>query len=303
MKSGGQALAARETGLRFQLGVLAELVKLRLTLLVLLTTVVGFYLATQGKMDAGLLMQALLGTALVASGAAALNQYLEKDQDARMLRTAGRPIPAGHIRPEMALLFGGAMAVIGLVYLAWTVNLLTSVLGAVTLVSYVLVYTPLKRVTTLNTAIGSIPGALPPLMGWTAAGGAHAGISPEGVVLVVILIFWQLPHFLAISWICRAEYERAEFVMLAVEDKTGLRTGRHAVGHVLVLILVSALPFVMNLAGSLYLAGALALGVFYLVHALRFARKRTVVAARQLFYGSILYLPLLLGLLMYDKIR
>ena len=301
MKGEGQVLAMRETGLRFRLVVLAELVKLRLTLLVLLTMGVGFYLATKGQLEGVLLLQALFGTALVAAGAAALNQYLEKDYDARMPRTAGRPIPAGHIRPEMALLFGGAMAVIGLVYLAWAVNPLTSVLGAVTLVSYVLVYTPLKRVTTWNTAIGAVPGALPPLMGWTAAGGAQAAITMEGLALVAILLFWQLPHFLAISWIYKGEYARANFVMLAVEDKAGVRTGRHAVGHVLVLLLASALPFALGMAGGFYLVGALALGVYFLIQALRFARKRTVDEARCLFYGSILYLPLLLGLMVLDK--
>ena len=175
-------------------------------------------------------------------------------------------------------------------------------IGAVTLVSYVAVYTPLKRVTPLNTLVGTIPGALPPLMGWTAAGGAQAAITVEGLALVAILLFWQLPHFLAISWIYKGEYARADFVMLAVEDEAGVRTGRHAAGHVLVLLLASALPFALGMAGIFYLVGAMALGAYFLIQALRFARKRTVDEARRLFYGSILYLPLLLGLMVVDKL-
>ena len=188
-----------------RLAVFAELVKARLTLMVLITTAVSFYMGAT-IIDFALLFHVLLGTALVASGAQALNQYLEKDYDALMPRTADRPIPTGRIRPEVALLYGGSAAVIGLLWLAFTVNLLTSVIGAITLVSYVLIYTPLKRVTPLNTLVGAIPGALPPLMGWTAVSGL---ITVEGCALVAILFFWQLPHFFAISWMYRDEYAEA----------------------------------------------------------------------------------------------
>src|SRR5688572_29345230 len=183
--------------------VLCDLVKARLTFLVLLTTLVGFYVGVRGAMNYSLMVHTLLGTALVACGAAALNQLWEREHDARMLRTADRPLPSGRLQPETVLVFGGACSVAGLVYLAFAVNLLTSLLGAITLASYVFVYTPLKRVTWLNTAVGAIPGALPPLMGWTAARNEVTG---EGWALFAILFFWQIPHFLAIAW--RSEERR-----------------------------------------------------------------------------------------------
>jgi protoheme IX farnesyltransferase len=280
--------------------VLLELVKARLTALVLLTTLVGFRLGWHDAMDYWLLLHALLGTALVASGASTLNQFLEKQHDANMPRTADRPLPSGRVRPEIALIFGGAASVIGLLYLALAVNLLTSVLGAVTLVSYVFIYTPLKRVTTLNTAIGAIPGALPPLMGWTAA---RNEVTIEGWSLVAILFFWQLPHFLAIAWLYREEYAKAGFAMLPVFDPTGEQTGRQAVSHTLGLLPVSLAPFIFKMAGPLYLAGALALGLGFLGCALSFSRRLDTAHARRLFYASILYLPLLLGLIVFDKLK
>jgi protoheme IX farnesyltransferase len=178
------------------------------------------------------------------------------------------------------------------------VNLITSLLGAITLVSYLFVYTPLKRVTSLNTVIGAIPGALPPLMGWTAARG---NVTVAGWSLFAILFFWQLPHFLAIAWIYREEYARAGFAMLPVEDPEGIRTGRQAVSHTLGLLPVSLAPFLFHLAGGLYVAGALVLGVGFLACAIHFARKLSVASARMLFIASILYLPLLLALMAIDK--
>ena len=173
--------------------VYADLIKARLTFLVLLTTLTGFYLGYRGPMDYALMFHTLLGTALIASGAAALNQLLEREHDARMRRTQNRPLPSGRLQPVTVMIFGGICACAGLFYLALLVNLLTSVIGAVTLVSYLFIYTPLKRVTWLNTAIGAVPGALPPLMGWTAARGELSG---EGWALFAILAFWQMPHFL-----------------------------------------------------------------------------------------------------------
>src|SRR5262245_15305229 len=198
--------------------VLCDLVKARLTFLVLLTTAVGCYLGGRGSLDLWLMGHTLLGTALVACGAAALNQLWERDYDARMRRTAGRPLPSGRLQPETVLIFGGACAAVGLIYLALLVNALTSLLGAATLGSYLFLYTPLKRVTWLNTAVGAVPGALPPLMGWTAARGELTG---EGWALFAILFFWQIPHFLAIAWLYREEYERAGFVMLPSVDPEG----------------------------------------------------------------------------------
>jgi protoheme IX farnesyltransferase len=280
--------------------VYADLVKARLTFLVLLTTLVGFYLGWRGPMNYWLMLHTVLGTALVASGAAALNQLLERDYDAKMRRTANRPLPSGRLQPATVMIFGGVCAVAGIIYLALLVNPLTSVIGAVSLVSYLFIYTPLKRVTWLNTAIGAIPGALPPLMGWTAA---HGELSRGGWALFAILFFWQLPHFLAIAWIYREEYAKAGFVMLPVIDPEGERTARQAVSHTLGLLPISLCPFLFHLTGPIYLLGALALGLAFVWFAMQFARELTVARARQLFYVSITYLPLLLILMVWDKVK
>jgi len=277
--------------------VFSELVKARLTMMVLVTTTMGFHLAAN-VMDWALLFHTLFGTGLLAGGAAVLNQYLEKDLDANMPRTANRPIPTGQISSEAALLMGGAMGAIGLVYLAVQVNLLTSVIGAVTLVSYIAVYTPLKRVTPLNTVVGAVPGALPPLMGWTAAGGA---ITEKGLALVAILYFWQLPHFFAIAWIYRDQYANAGFVMLSLDDETGERTSQQAIVYALSLLPFSTLPYMFGMVGVAYLAGALILGGLYLALAILFYQKLSVASARRLFMYSIIYLPLLFGLIFIDR--
>lgn len=279
--------------------VLAELVKARLTFLVLLTTLTGFYLGMRGPMDYGRMLHALLGTALLASGAAALNQLLERNFDARMRRTEDRPLPSGRLRPMTVLGLGTVSSLLGLVYLGWAVNFLTALLGAITLSSYVFIYTPLKRVTSLNTIIGAVPGALPPLMGWTAARGE---VTVEGWTLFAILFFWQLPHFLAIAWIYREEYANAGFVMLPLLDPEGVRTSRQAVSHTLGLLAISLLPYRFQLAGSIYGIGALVLGLIFLWCAIQFSREVNTSRARRLFYASILYLPLLLGLMALDKI-
>ncbi len=279
-------------------GLWAELFKARLTSLVLLTTLVGFYLGQRGGLNWLLLVNTLAGTGLLACGAAALNQYLERDFDALMERTADRPLPAGRIQPQMVVVLGGVISVAGLLWLAFGVNLLTAVLGAVTLISYLFIYTPLKRKTTLNTAIGAIPGALPPLMGWTAARG---DLSIAGWALFAILFFWQLPHFLAIAWMYREDYAKGGFVMLPLVDQDGSRTGRSAFSHTLGLLPVSLSPFVFQVAGGLYFFGALILGLVFLWCALRFARQMDRLSARRLFFASILYLPLLLGLMVFDK--
>lgn len=279
-------------------GMLPELFKARLTSLVLLTTLVGFYLGQRGGMNWLLLFNTLFGTGLLACGAAALNQYLERDFDALMERTENRPLPAGLIQPQTVVVLGGVISVAGLLWLAFGANLLTAVLGAVTLISYLFIYTPLKRKTELNTAIGAIPGALPPLMGWTAARG---DLSIEGWALFAILFFWQLPHFLAIAWMYREDYARGGFVMLPLADRDGSRTGRSAVSHTLGLLPVSLSPFIFHVSGVLYFLGALALGLVFLWFALKFARQLDRVSARRLFFASILYLPLLLGLMVFDK--
>jgi heme o synthase len=278
--------------------LLSDLFKMRLTFLVLLTTMVGFYIGWRGPMAYALMINTVLGTALVAAGAAALNQLLEAEHDAKMRRTQSRPLPSGRMTPETVLIIGSCCSIAGLAYLALETNLLTALLGAVTLVSYVFIYTPLKRITTLNTAVGAIPGALPPLMGWTAARG---GISAEGWSLFAILFFWQLPHFLAIAWMYRDEYSKAGFVMLPGVDPTGERTGRQAFSHTLGLLPVSLCPFLFKLVGPVYLVGAVVLGAVFIVCAFQFARELTIRRARILFYASILYLPLLLILMVLDK--
>jgi len=300
MKATVHSLTVAALADKSRVAVFCELIKARLTFLVLLTTLVGFYVGFRGAMDYLLMLHTLLGTGLVASGAAALNQFLERQHDARMQRTEDRPLPSGRLPPDTALMFGGLSSAAGLIDLALAVNLETSVLGAITLCSYLFIYTPLKRVTTLNTAIGAVPGALPPLMGWTAARGE---INVEGWSLFAILFFWQLPHFLAIAWMYRDDYAKAGFAMLPVFDSDGQRTAGQTVSHTLGLLPISLCPFLLKLAGVVYLAGALVLGLAFLWQAVQFSRELSAQRARQLFYASILYLPLLLGLMVLDKIK
>jgi protoheme IX farnesyltransferase len=300
MKAGAQPLVQIAAVEKSWPAVLCELFKARLTLLVLLTTLAGFYLGTIGAVDYLLMTHALLGTALVAAGASALNQFWERDLDALMRRTQDRPLPSGRMQPQLVLLIGCTCSLVGLAYLASAVNLLTAVIGAGSLVIYVFVYTPLKRVTWLNTVVGAVPGGLPPLMGWTAARG-H--LSADGWALFGILALWQLPHFMAIAWMYRDEYARAGFKMLPVVDPDGHRTGSQAVSHTLALVPVSLCPSLVNLTGRFYFVGATVLGVIFIWAAIQFSRQLTVSKARQLFYISILYLPLLLGLMALDKVR
>ena len=300
MKATAETLTPSLPAEKGWLAVYADLAKARLTFLVLLTTLVGFYLGFRGPVNYLLMFHTLLGTALVAGGASALNQFLEREHDALMRRTRNRPLPSGRLQPQTVLLVGGLSSMIGLIYLAVTVNLLTSLIGAATLLSYLFVYTPLKRRTWLNTAIGAIPGALPPLMGWTAA---RNELSIEGWTLFAILAFWQLPHFLAIAWMYREDYARAGFKMLPVVDPEGHRTGRQAVCHTLGLLPLSLCPFLFKLTGPAYLVGAIVLGLAFLWFAIQFARYLTVSRARQLFFVSILYLPLLLAVMVLDKIK
>ncbi len=300
MKSSAEAFVSTTGAERNLAAVLADLIKARLTALVLLTTFVGFYLGERGTVNFLLMFHALFGTALVASGAAALNQWLERDYDAKMRRTVSRPLPSGRLQPVTAAIFGGACSVMGLIYLAVLVNPLTSVVGAVTSVSYLFIYTPLKRVTWVNTLVGAIPGALPPLMGWTAA---RNELSGEGWALFAILAFWQIPHFMAIAWLYRDEYAKAGFVMLPNVESGGSRTAQQAVSNTIALLLASLCPFAFGLNGKVYLAVALVLGAGYFFCAVRFARQLTAPRARQLFLASIIYLPLLIAALVGNKVK
>jgi protoheme IX farnesyltransferase len=300
MKSSAAALNSTATLDKSWAAVFADLVKARLTALVLLTTFVGFYLGETGGVNYLLMFHALFGTALVASGAAALNQLLEREYDAKMRRTASRPLPSGRLQPTTVAIFGGVCSVAGLIYLAVAVNLLTSVLGAVTSISYLFIYTPLKRVTWVNTLVGAIPGALPPLMGWTAA---RNELSGEGWTLFAILAFWQIPHFMAIAWLYREEYAKAGFIMLPNVDADGSRTAQYAVGNTLALFIVGLCPFLLKMNGPVYLATAMLLSAGYFWCAMRFARQLTPLRARQLFLASIIYLPLLLAAMCFDKLK
>jgi len=300
MKLSAEILPATGVAEKSWPAVFADLVKARLTALVLLTTFVGFYLGEHGAVNFLPMFHTLLGTALVAAGAAALNQLLERDYDAKMRRTADRPLPSGRLQPATVAIFGGVCSVAGLIYLATLVNLLTSVVGAVTLVSYLFIYTPLKRVTWVNTLVGAIPGALPPLMGWTAA---RNELSGEGWALFAILAFWQIPHFMAIAWLYRDEYTKAGFIMLPNVDAGGSRTAQHAVGNTIALLLASLCPFAFGLNGKIYLVAALVLGTGYFLCAVRFARQLTAQRARQLFLASIIYLPLLIAALVGNKLK
>lgn len=282
------------------IAVYADLFKARLTLLVLLTTLVGFYVGFRGALDYQLMLHTLIGTALLASGAAAFNQLFERDYDARMRRTMDRPLPSGRLQPRTVLRVGAIIASLGLLELALFTNLLTAVLGSISFVSYVFIYTPLKRVTWTNTLVGAIPGALPPLMGWTAARG---DLSWAGFSLFAVLAFWQIPHFFAIAWMYRGEYAKAGFKMLPSIDPDGRRTGRQAVSHSLALAAASLCPFFLGLAGSWYFASALLISAGFLWCAVQFARHLNMDRARYLFFASIIYLPLLLGALVIDKIK
>jgi heme o synthase len=254
---------------RSSIAVYADLFKARLTLLVLLTTLVGYYVGRQGPLNLALLLHTVFGTAMVASGAAALNQLLERFHDARMSRTSQRPLPTGRITPRKALWVGVALSVAGIGYLALLVNGLAALLAFASWFLYVAVYTPLKRVTWLNTAVGAIPGGLPPLIGWVAARGQ---LGYEGLSLFAILAFWQIPHFLAIAWMYRKEYGKAGFVMLPAVDPTGRRTSRQALLTTLALFGLSLLPFAFGMAGLLYFVAALLLGGAFIWFTVKFLR-------------------------------
>ena len=277
-----------------------ELSKPRLNTLVLFTVAAGFLFAGQGMVTNWLLlMHTLLGTALVASGASALNQLLERESDARMHRTERRPLPAGRLQPGEALLFGLAASACGLAYLVLSVpRPVAAGVAAVTLLSYVLIYTPLKQKTSLNTLAGAVPGALPPLIGYTAARGS---LDLQALALFLILFLWQIPHFLAIAWIYREDYERAGQRMLPGIDRSGFLTALHIVTYCFALLPASLLPFVLGRAGMIYVAGAIALGSAFLAFSLAFLRDRSLARARDVMRASLIYLPVLLALLILNS--
>ncbi|MFQ5679699.1 MAG: heme o synthase [Gemmatimonadota bacterium] len=294
--------AALGTRLRLslpRLGDYLELTKPRITALVLVTAAAGFYLGSLGAVEWGLLLHTLLGTALVAAGTSAMNQVLEREVDGRMARTRGRPLPAGRLAPRSAGVFAGALAAAGVLYLFLAVNLPTALLAAAAFLVYDLAYTPLKRIHSLATLVGAIPGALPIAGGWVAARGELGG---EAWALFGILFFWQLPHFLALAWLLREDYRRAGLPMLSVGDPEGLSTRHQTLVYALTLLPVSLLPAAIGMAGAAYFWAALGLGILFLARAAVFSRRPAAASARRLFHASILYLPLLLLLLTLDKL-
>jgi protoheme IX farnesyltransferase len=274
-----------------------ELAKPRITMLVLVTAAVGYALGARGAFEPGAFLALLAGTALVSGGASVLNQYGEREADGRMRRTRSRPLPSGRVAPGDALAFGLVLSAAGLGLLA-SVNWLTYVLGTAALGSYVLVYTPLKRLTSLCTVVGAVPGAIPPLMGWVAARGT---LDPGAWALFAVLFLWQLPHFLAIGWLYREDYARGGFPMLSVTDEDGRSSGRQAVLYAAALLPTTLVAGALVSAGAVYLFGALVLGAVFLGCSAAFARTRSLPAARRLFIVSILYLPAVLGLMVFDR--
>jgi protoheme IX farnesyltransferase len=272
-----------------------QLSKSRIVMMVLITAAAGYFFGAQ-HVDWMLLLNTLLGTALVAAGTNALNQYVERDHDAKMRRTRLRPLPDGRIAPRAALVFSIAISIIGTIYLGLSVNWLTAALGVFTLTTYIFIYTPLKRVSTICTLIGAIPGAIPPLMGWTAATGV---LGTGGWIIFAILFFWQLPHFMAISWMYRDDYARGGFAMLAVRDDDGLATAGHAVFYSFALLIVSALPSFFGLATYVYLVGAIVAGSALTFASFAFLAARTPIRARRLFMASNIYLIVMMALLVF----
>jgi protoheme IX farnesyltransferase len=278
-----------------------ELTKPRITWLILMSTAVGYYFGLHGGGFRWLAaFHTLLGTGLLASGTATLNEWYERGADAKMRRTCARPIPSGRVSAQGALLFGIALSILGFVDLALEVNRASAFWGLATLASYLFLYTPLKQRTPHATTIGAFPGAMPPLIGYAAAAGR---LTTEAWALFAILFLWQFPHFLSIAWMYREDYGRAGIVMLPVIEPDGKATARQIVLCGLLLIPVSLAPGFLGMAGTAYLFGALALGLVFLSAGLRVAFDRTRQRARQVLLASVIYLPLLYGLLLVDRPR
>ena len=276
-----------------------ELTKARIGTFVVISTAVGYVLASPAGIDLFRLIHTLLATFLVSSGVCALNHYLDRDFDARMVRTADRPLPAGRLQPEKAFILGVTMLAVGLVYLAGWVNVATALVGAATAVVYLIAYTPLKRTTVHNTLVGAVSGALPPVGGWTAAQG-ELGLG--AVVLFAILFLWQFPHFYSIAWMYREDYARGGYKMLAVEDPDGDRTAHQMVVYSLALLPCSLMPALMGLSGTIYFVVALMLSGLLVYSSLAFSRDRSIQRARHLLRSTLVYLPVLWIVLVADRL-
>ncbi|MFN0106662.1 MAG: heme o synthase [Bryobacteraceae bacterium] len=276
------------------------LTKPRITWLILMSTGMGYYFGLTGAVNLWALLHTIVGTGLIASGTAALNQWYERDADARMRRTEKRPLPAGRMTPRNALVFGLLLSVLGFMELGLGVNWLSAELGLFTLLSYLLVYTPLKQISPVATTIGAVPGAMPPLIGFAAASGT---LTAEAWVLYAILFLWQFPHFYAIAWMYREDYERAGIKMLPVVEPDGDSTVRQMLLFSALLIPVSLMPRYLDMTGNFYVAGTLAAGLAFILACARMSKDRTRLKARSVLLVSVIYLPVLYGLLLLDRPR
>lgn len=275
-----------------------ELTKPRITFLIVLTSAAGFCLGSRGAVNYVLFAHAMVGVALLSSGIATLNQFMERELDRLMRRTAERPLPSGRLVPFEALWFGLVLTVTAELYLALFVNVVTAALGLTVVAGYLFLYTPLKTRTTLSTAIGAFPGAMPPLIGWAAARGE---VDIAAWVLFAILFLWQFPHFLAIAWMYREDYGRAGIRMLPVVEPDGRVTGQQIITYALMLLPVSLLPAILGISGRFYLVAALVLGLLFLATSIRAAISKSNQHARQLLLASVLYLPLLFGVMVLNR--
>ncbi|MDT4898697.1 MAG: heme o synthase [Acidobacteriota bacterium] len=288
-----EGLSRRERALAY-----VDLTKPRITFLIVLTAAAGFCLGAKGSLDYLRFTHAMLGIALLSSGIATLNQYMERELDGLMRRTMLRPLPSGKLSAIEALVFGAGLTVIAEVYLALLVNPLTALFGLTVIAGYLFMYTPLKTRTTLSTAVGAFPGAMPPLMGWTAAAGE---VTTGAWVLFAILFLWQFPHFLAIAWMYREDYGRAGIRMLPVVEPEGRITGQQIVMYTVMLLPVSLLPTVLGISGRVYFYGAILLGLLFLLSSISAALSKSRQQARRLLLASVLYLPLLFGLMVINS--
>jgi len=275
------------------------LTKPDVSFLVLITTAAGYYMGARGPVDWLRLVHTVFATMLIAAGTAALNHYIERESDRQMRRTASRPLPSGVLQPREALWFGVALCVAGAVYLYFASGVLAAGLGVVTCLSYLLAYTPLKKRTVWATFVGAFPGAVPPMIGWAAATGS---LDRGAWLLFAILFLWQFPHFHAIAWMYREDYARAGILMLPVVDKQGTRTFRQIIFSAAALVAVSLLPAIVGLAGVLYFFGALAVSVALLQVCLWAATAKTNIRAKWLMHATVIHIPVLLGLMIYDKL-
>ena len=297
LNSGVAELAVVRLSARERLAAYLELTKPRITSLIVLTSAAGFCLASR-SVDYVALLSAMTGIALLSSGIATLNQYMERDLDGLMRRTADRPLPSGKLAPWEALWFGVGLTVLAEIYLAVLVNPLTALLGLFVIAGYLFGYTPLKTRTSLSTMVGAFPGAVPPLIGWTAARGE---LSVEAWVLFAILFLWQFPHFLAIAWMYREDYGRAGILMLPVVEPEGRVAGQQIVAYTLMLLPVSLLPTALGISGKVYFYGAIVLGLLFLYSSIRAAFSQSRQQARRLLLASVLYLPLLFILMVLNR--